>query len=126
MKDTIFIVKDSLTKNEIKGDFDEHYLSLDGEGFTLQLTADSFKKVQAALRPFTEGEDTSVTPEQHYGPLRKARAARDGAPNPTPEERAAIAAFVEREGLGTVPKGGKVRGSYVKAWSEAGKPGLET
>lgn len=125
MKDTITVIRDSLTKAEIKGDFTEHYLAFDGVGFTLQLTADSLKKVQAAIKPFTDGEDTTVTPEQHYSPLRKARAAREpGANSLPPEVRAAVARFVEEKGLGKVSKGGIVRASFVTAWSDAGKPFL--
>lgn len=124
MKDTITVVKDSLTKKEVS-DYSEHYIAIDGIGYSLQLSPDSLRKLTTALEPFVVGEDTSVEPSRFYSPMRRARAAKgEGANSLPPEYRAAVAAFVEEKGLGKVAKGGSVRKAFIDAFEAAGRPGL--
>ncbi|PVE58790.1 histone-like nucleoid-structuring protein Lsr2 [Microbacterium testaceum] len=126
MKDTITVVKDSLTKKEVS-EYSEHYVSIDGIGYSLQLSPDSLRKLTTALEPFVNGEDTSVEPSRYYSPMRRARAAKgegEGANSLPPEYRAAVAAFVEEKGLGKVAKGGSVRKAFIDAFEAAGRPGL--
>lgn len=128
MKDTITVVKDSLTKKEVR-EYSEHYIAIDGIGYSLQLSPDSLRKLTTALEPFVVGEDTSVEPTRYYSPMRRARAAKsegegEGANSLPPEYRAAVAAFVEEKGLGKVAKGGSVRKAFIDAFEAAGRPGL--
>lgn len=120
MKSTVEVAFDSLTKKKITGDeYTELYLAIDGDGYTLQLTPDSLSKLKAAITPFITGEDASVTPEVHYALQKRAARKSD---QPSPQERAAIAAFVEKQKLGKVNPTGRVRRAFIEAWVAAGRP----
>lgn len=120
MLKTIQIALDSLTKEQVE-EFTTVYVAVDGKGYQLHLSPDSLKKLNEALEPFLEGEDDSISPKAYYGSRREAVTVSTG---PTVDERAAIAAFVEGQGLGHVGPRGRVRREFVEAWEAAGRPGM--
>ncbi len=121
MKKTVEIVFDSYTKEEVDGKYDNIYLALDDRGWQLHLTEESLAQLLEAIEPFIVDEDDSVSPSTHYRSQREAPAKRT-KPESGHGDRADIAAFVEKEGLGQVAARGRIKSEYVEAWEAAGRP----
>lgn len=124
MKKVVEVVFDSLTKKKVEGDYAEHYLALDDRGVILQLSTESYKKLEEVLKPFMDGEDDSVQPLTHYTERRKTVRR---VPTLTPEEKEQVREYARKHNLGEVSPTGRVRKAWVGAWRaslklEEGKP----
>lgn len=117
------VVVDSLTGEEVSEE-EVHtiYIHMHHEAVALDLTTKSLAAFRKAIEPFSEREEWKSA---RVSFTRAASTESDSKrKQPTREERAAISAFVEEQGLGTVSRGGLVRQAYIDAWEAAGRPGV--
>lgn len=109
------IIRDSLTGREVKNETEAEQVKLAiGEtAYLLDLTADSRKKLEAAIAPFIQNEEAQDS--------RRVFTRKVAQVNWSDAEREACREWAFSNGH-DVPQKGRIRKAVREAWEAAGKP----
>ncbi len=119
---TIQIATDSLDGQDLT-EWETVTLSVDRDAWELHLSAENRDRLLEALRPFTQNEPKMARTAMQSGGSQSRRRGQSASAKHAPQDREAIARFVEERGLGTVGPRGRIKADFVNAWLEAGSPG---
>ncbi|MBS6120756.1 Lsr2 dimerization domain-containing protein [Cutibacterium avidum] len=114
MRKMMALIQDSLTKKELTEDqTTQIILAINDNAYELDLSAESYKKFEAAIKPFIANEEAQEA--------KKIYNRRTTLEPWTPDEREACRAWAFENGY-EVPAKGRIRKDVREAWEKAGKP----